>query len=229
MPTTSMEDYLKAIYHVQDRGNGARVRTSEIADRLEVTAPTVTSMFTKLASRGYIEHEKYDGAVLTEKGERAALRILRNHRLLEVYLTTELGYRLSEVHEEADKLEHHISDKLGDHLAAKLDDPETDPHGAPIPTPSLQLSDTRCGEMLSTFEEGTTVTIQEVSDRDKTLLEYLSTNGVVPGTSVTIEEVAPVGLRTIRTRDGEDRVSLPDDAARLVWATPTAESIIEGN
>jgi DtxR family transcriptional regulator, Mn-dependent transcriptional regulator len=227
MPSTSMEDYLKAIYYLQGRSNGARVRTSEIADHLDVTSPTVTSMFTKLASRGYIDHEKYYGASLTEEGERVALRILRNHRLLEAYLTTELGYQLSEVHEEADQLEHHISDRLGDRLAEKLDDPETDPHGAPIPTPSLQLIDTHTGEMLTTFDEGATVTIQEVSDRDEALLEYLSEYGIVPGTSITIEEVAPFGMRTIRTHDSEETVSLPDAAARLIWAIPTAESTAE--
>jgi len=224
-----MEDYLKAIYYLQSRSNGARVRTSEIADHLGVTSPTVTSMFTKLASKGYIDHEKYNGASLTEDGERVALRILRNHRLLEVYLTTELGYQLSEVHQEADRLEHHISDRLGDRLANKLDDPETDPHGAPIPTPSLQLIDTHTGEMLTTFDEGETVTIQEVSDRDEALLKYLSEYGIVPGTSITIEEVAPFGMCTIRTHNSEEAVSLPDAAARLIWATSTTEPMKDQN
>lgn len=227
MPSTSMEDYLKAIYYLQDRNDGARVRTSELADYLDVTSPTVTSMYTKLADEGYIDHEKYNGASLTEEGERVALRILRNHRLLEAYLTSELGYRLSEVHEEADQLEHHISDRLRDRLAEKLDDPEKDPHGAPIPTQSFQISDSHSGEILTTFDEGTTVTIREVSDRDEELLTYLSTYGIVPGTSVTIEEVAPFGMYSIRTHEDEGTVSLPNTAARLVWATPTVEPVIE--
>lgn len=222
-----MEDYLKAIYYVQSRSNGARVRTSEIADHLDVTSPTVTSMLTKLASKGYIDHEKYNGASLTEDGERVALRILRNHRLLEVYLTTELGYQLSEVHEEADRLEHYISDRLGDRLAETLDNPETDPHGAPIPTPSLRLTNMHTGEMLTTFDEGVTVTIQEVSDHDEALLEYLSEYGIAPETSITIEEVAPFGMRTIRIHDNGETVSLPDGAARLIWATPTEKLMVE--
>ncbi len=134
MPSTVMEDYLKAIYELQTEYNGARVRTSQIADYLGVTAPTATSMFSTLESNDYVEYEKYNGAVLTEAGEQVALRLVRNHRLLETYLTAKFGYRLSDVHDEADRLEHHISDRLVACLADELDDPDrpsrcTDPDG----------------------------------------------------------------------------------------------------
>lgn len=223
MSDVAMEDYLKGIYYLQDQQDTERVRTSDIAEVLDVTAPTVTSMLSKLAEEGYIDHEKYNGATLTPEGERIALRILRNHRLIEGYLTSELDYQLSEVHKEADRLEHHISDKLAERLEEALDDPRTDPHGAPIPTPSLTVSSVHDGEPLGQFDEGIEVEIQEVSDRDDDVLSYLSTHGIVPGARVTIEEVAPVGLVTVSVAETGESVSLPEDATRLVWASSITE------
>ncbi|RQG97891.1 metal-dependent transcriptional regulator [Natrarchaeobius chitinivorans] len=224
MPSTVIEDYLKAIYELQTEYNGARVRTSQIADYLGVTAPTATSMFSTLESNGFVEYEKYNGAVLSEEGERVALRLVRNHRLLETYLTAEFGYRLSDVHDEADRLEHHISDRFAACLADELGDPTTDPHGAPIPTSSLDVPERPRGEKLSAFDEGETVVVLEVDDRDEELLEYLSSRQVVPETELTIESVAPFGMITVRPPGHDDSVSLPDDVARLVRGTSVMDS-----
>lgn len=109
MLSAVMEDYLKAIYQLQQEGDGERVRTSAIAEYLEVTPPTVTSMLSKLEERELVDREKYKGVTLSPDGERVALEVIRHHRLLEAYLTEHLDFRWSEVHDEADRLEHHIS------------------------------------------------------------------------------------------------------------------------
>lgn len=210
-----MEDYLKAIYHFQTE-TGERVRTSEIADALDVTAPTVTSMLDKLEERGLIERKKYKGVSLTPDGEGVAIEVIRNHRLLEAYLTEHLDYSWVEVHEEADRLEHHVSDKFVARITAALDDPETDPHGDPIPNSKLELSDKGPGAALSEFKEDAFVVVERVSDRDSEVLEYLAAHGIEPRTELTIREIAPFGMITVEPRDGDQPVSLPQHIAQYV-------------
>ncbi|WP_241432090.1 metal-dependent transcriptional regulator [Natrialba magadii] len=135
-----MEDYLKAIYYLQWNSNRARVRTSELAAHLNVTSPTVSSMYTNLSERGLIEHKKYKGAVLTTEGEQIALNVLRNYWLIEAYLTTEFDYQLNEVGDEADVLEHHLSDRLANALTETLGRPDRTLHGESVPRPSLESS-----------------------------------------------------------------------------------------
>ncbi len=219
MLSAVMEDYLKAIYQLQHEGDGERVRTSAIAEHLDVTPPTVTSMLSKLEERGLAEREKYKGATLSPEGERVALEVIRHHRLLETYLTEHLDFTWSEVHDEADRLEHHISEAFEERVAATLEDPTVDPHGAPIPNADLDPPAEPVGESLSEYEEGTTVEVREVNDRDPEILEYLSERGVNPGVSLTVEEVAPFGMVTIRVEDG-GTVSLPEDVARHVRVAP---------
>ena len=214
-----MEDYLKSIYHLQQETDD-KVRTSEIADYLDVTAPSVTSMLDKLEERGLINHEKYMGVSLTPDGERVALEVIRRHRLLEAYLTEHLEYSWTDVHDEADRLEHYISDDLAARVAAALDDPETDPHGAPIPSSTLELPDQHVGTALSEFEEKTVVVIEQVSDRDPEVLEYLSDRGIEPGSEHMIREIASFGLYTLDPLDGGDSVSLPEHVAQSVQVAP---------
>lgn len=219
MLSAVMEDYLKAIYHLQDDAD-TKVRTSEIADALEVTAPTVTSMLDKLKDRDLIEREKYSGVRLTADGERVALEVIRHHRLLETYLNEHLDYSWEEVHEEADRLEHHISDVFATRVEASLDDPERDPHGDPIPTAALELPTTMTATALFEFDEGERVVVEQVSDRDPEVLEYLADRGIGPGTELVVEEVAPIGMITVTTQDSPESVSLPERAARHVRVAP---------
>lgn len=215
MLSAVMEDYIKAIYHLH-KENEERVRTSEIADELDVTAPTVTSMLDKLEERNLIERKKYKGVSLTAHGKRVALEIIRHHRLLEAYLTEHLDYSWAEVHEEADRLEHHISDEFVTRIAAALDDPETDPHGDPIPNSTLELPDGGPGIALSEFEEDTIVIVEQVSDRDSEVLEYLADHEITPGTELTVREVAPFGMITVLADDNDQPVSLPQHIAHHV-------------
>lgn len=215
MLSAVMEDYVKAIYHLQVTSDG-RVKTSEIADRLGVTPPTVTSMVEKLADRELVDREKYGGVELTPDGERVALEVIRHHRLLEAYLTEHLDYPWSEVHEEADRLEHHISEAFEERVADALDDPHTDPHGDPIPSADLKPPRTDAAKTLSEFAADDQVTVVRVSDRDPEILEYLAERGVGPGVHLSVEEVAPFGMVTVTGGDLDGTVSLPERIARGV-------------
>lgn len=209
-----MEDYLKAIYHLQAASDD-RVRTSAIAERLDVTAPTVTSMLEKLDDRSLVDRVKYGGVRLTPEGEQVALEVIRHHRLLEAYLTEHLDYSWSEVHEEADRLEHHISEAFEDRVAAALGNPDTDPHGDPIPTPDLEPPQRGGDDSLAECDEGDSVVVTRVSDHDPTVLEYLSDRGVSPHTRLDIDEIAPFGMVTVHVEDG-NAISLPERIARDV-------------
>jgi DtxR family Mn-dependent transcriptional regulator len=127
-----VEDYLKVIYDLS--ADAGIAGTNEIAAVLKVAPPSVSGMVQRLAEQGLISYERYRGVHLTVAGRRAALRTIRRHRVIEAYLTTALGYSWDEVHDEAERIEHAASDQLIDRMAAAIGDPETDPHGAPIPT-----------------------------------------------------------------------------------------------
>jgi DtxR family Mn-dependent transcriptional regulator len=214
MLSAKMEDYLKAVYEAQREGDEP-VSTSEIAEMLDVTPPTVTSMVEKLEERELVEREKYKGVRLTTEGETVALEVVRHHRLLETYLTEQLGYDWAAVHDEADRLEHHISEEFERRVADALGDPTVDPHGDPIPDDSLQPVD-ETGSTLSEFEEGATVVVTRVRDRDPEELAYLDDAGITPGTQLTIAEVPPIGMVTVELGTG-DHVSLPDEIARTIF------------
>ncbi|RDI69585.1 metal-dependent transcriptional regulator [Halopelagius longus] len=216
-----MEDYLKAIYQLQSRTDG-RVKTSEIADRLGVKPPTVSSMIEKLGERNLVDYEKYKGVRLTSEGEAVALEIIRHHRLLEAYLTEHLEYEWDEVHEEADELEHHISEKFIQHVTELLDNPDVDPHGDPIPKENLDPVEEARGESITEYDEGDVVVVERVSDEDSDVLRYLSEHNITPGTEVTVTEVAPFGMVTIRPRCEDEAASLPRDVLEHIRVRPVA-------
>lgn len=212
-----IEDYLKAIYHLQQE-SGGRVRTSAIAEHMDVKPPTVTSMMNKLDERDLIHYEPYEGVELTDAGTPIALEVIRRHRLLERYLTERLEYDWSEVHDEADRLEHHISERFAERIAEALGDPEIDPHGDPIPTAELELSPDQSHETLDDHREGETVEIERIRDREPEVLEYLSDHGIQPGTTAEITEVAPFGTILIRPDNADESVGLPEEVAQSVYA-----------
>jgi len=214
MLSAKMEDYLKTVYQLQQGGEGP-VSTSAIAETLDVTPPTATSMMEKLEERGLVEREKYKGVTLTREGETVALEVIRHHRLLETYLAEQLGYNWAEVHDEADRLEHHISEEFERRVAEVLDDPQVDPHGDPIPTEALDPVEEEIGETLDEHVEGDHVVVKRVRDRDSEELAYLEDHGITPGTHLTVEEVAPIGMVTVRLEGGQT-VSLPDDVASAI-------------
>ncbi|WP_280588434.1 metal-dependent transcriptional regulator [Halorubrum sp. Boch-26] len=208
-----MEDYLKAIYVLQSE-HGPPVSTSAVAEYLDKTSPSVTDMLGKLEDRGLVEREPYQGAELTADGEAVALEVVRHHRLLEAFLADRLDYDWSEVHDEADALEHHISEAFERRVAEALGDPAVDPHGDPIPGADLEPVDEGSGPRLSDHAEGDRVVVTRVSDRDEDELDYLADAGITPGTELEVVGVAPFGMVTVATPTGEQ--SLPAPVARSI-------------
>src|SRR5574339_442661 len=159
--TISIQDYLKNIYELTENGESAS--TNALAKKLNVSAPSVTGMIQKMASSkpALVEYQKHQGVTLTKAGERAALEVIRHHRLLEAWLVQTLGYSWDEVHEEAERLEHGISEDFESRIAAAMGHPVRDPHGELIPTADLRmpLDDTT---PLSALRPGPTGKIQRV-------------------------------------------------------------------
>lgn len=208
----AVEDYLKAIRHLQHAG--ASVSTSALAQELERSPASVTNMVKSLAERGLVEHEPYYGVRLSEEGEREALRIIRRHRVLESYLIEKLGYSWDRVHAEAERLEHAVSDELIDRMAGALGDPEADPHGSPIPTREGQLEERQL-PALSDVESGERVVVREVSDSDEERLRFLAELELYPGTVVEVVDREPFE-GSLKVRIGERLRSLSHSLAEII-------------
>jgi DtxR family Mn-dependent transcriptional regulator len=219
-----MEDYLKTIYVLRQE-TGERVSTSAIAERMSVTSPTVTSMIDKLEERGLVEREKYRGVEPTPEGETVAIEVLRHHRLIEAYLATELDYDWTDVHDEADRLEHHISERFEERIAELLDDPRVDPHGDPIPRADLSPPEDAPGHRLVECEIGDRVIVRRVRHCTDEELRYLSESGVAPGSELEVVDIAPFGMMTVEGKRGQQ--SLPEEVARLIRVAPVPETETE--
>ncbi|WP_459884696.1 metal-dependent transcriptional regulator [Halostagnicola bangensis] len=217
--TPVMEDYLKTIYELQYDRDGA-VWTSRIADRLEVTPPTVSSMLEKLERRGLINREKHRPVTLTESGENVALGVIRNHRLLETFLADYLEYEWDEVHDEADRLEHYVSNQFVNRLTTILEDPSSDPHGDPIPDEEL-APPSQSWTRLSEAEMDESHRVERVR-ADGERLRYLADCGITPGVTVEIVERTP--LESTELVAGTDReeapLTLPKRACERIFVQP---------
>ena len=189
--SSAVEDYLKAVYALETRLEGP-VPTNALAERLGVTPGSVSGMLRRLDALGLLEHERYRGVTLTAEGRRVALRTLRNHRLLELLLVEMLDVPWDLVHEEAELLEHVLSDQLAERIAAKLGDPQFDPHGDPIPSRDLALTEQET-RSLADVDVGETVAFVRVSDTDPAMLRHLAERGIVPGVTLTLTERQPFG------------------------------------
>ena len=187
--TRSVEDYLKAIYQLSPEGRPAS--TSDIANLLALSAPSVTGMVKRLSEHGLLEHIPYKGVQLTEEGRRAALRMVRRHRLIEAYLVEFLGYSWDTVHEEAERLEHAVSDTMIERMAGALGNPTVDPHGDPIPTADGEVQELAC-IALSDVPIGETVEISRVQESQPERLRYIASLGLRPGVHVTVMNRQPI-------------------------------------
>jgi DtxR family Mn-dependent transcriptional regulator len=199
--TTSVEEYLQAVYRLQH--NDAPVSTTALAAHLDVAPASVTGMVRQLDRRGLVDHVPYRGVTLTAAGRGQALRLLRIHRLWELFLAQTLGLPWDQVHREAHRLEHATSDRVADRLADFLNQPETDPHGQPIPSRDGALPD-RAATPLAEAPVGRPVTLVEVPDGDPELLRYLGELGLYPGAAVQVLAVEPFrGPLTLRVAGAE--------------------------
>jgi DtxR family transcriptional regulator, Mn-dependent transcriptional regulator len=188
--TNSIQDYLKNIYELTENGESAS--TNALAHKMNVRAPSVTGMVQKMASSkpALVEYQKHQGVTLTREGKRAALEVIRHHRLLEAWLVQTLGYSWDEVHEEAERLEHVISEDFERRIAAAMGHPVRDPHGELIPTADLIMPIDK-STPLSALRAGQSAVIKRVTASDKALLRHLDELGLVPGARVEIREYSP--------------------------------------
>ncbi len=188
--TAPIQDYLKAIYELSAWHGSAS--TSALAERMGVAPASVTGMIQRLAAAEppLVKYRKYQGVTLTPEGERAALKVIRSHRLLETYLVQILGYGWDAVHEEACRLEHVISDDFEARIAAALGDPARDPHGELIPTTQLTMpgDETR---PLADLRPPQQALVRRVEAETGDFLRYLETVGLVPGTRLEVLELMP--------------------------------------
>lgn len=215
--TRSVEDYLKAIYHLGAKGQPAS--TNDIAQQLQLSAPSVSGMIKRLSDQGLISHEPYRGVGLTRSGRRIALRMLRRHRLLEAYLVAFLGYSWDTVHDEAERLEHAVSEVLIERMAAALGNPRFDPHGDPIPDQNGDM-DELVYTPLAEIPTGETAEIRRVATGQAERLRYLEHSGLKPGTRVTVTEHQPFrGPITVST-DGHEQVIGHELAEQVLCVRP---------
>lgn len=207
-----VEDYLKAIWVLQQ--SETPVATSRIAERLQLTAAAVTAMIKRLAEQGLLRHEPYYGVRLTPGGELAALRIIRRHRVLELFLAEVLGYEWDRVHAEAERLEHAASDELIERLAQLLGEPARDPHGSAIPTASGEM-DQEEYPTLAEIEAGERVQVLEVQLHEPEQLRYVGSMELYPGAEVEVTERAPFDGPVSLQVNGEARVIAQALAERI--------------
>lgn len=194
--TRSVEDYLKVIYRLSRSGRPAT--TSEIAEALALSPPSVSGMVKRLSEQGLLNHEPYRGAELTPEGRRAALRMLRRHRLIETYLVAFLAYSWDTVHEEAERLEHAVSDVLIERMAEALGNPKVDPHGDPIPAADGSITEL-IYVPLTEIPVGASAELCRVDTGHPDRLRYLASLGLTPGVVFTAVDHQPFqGPVTVR-------------------------------
>lgn len=215
-----IEDYLKRIHSLEQHG---KVSTQALADALEISAPSVSGMLKKLAELGLVTYHKYQGPTLTDSGKQVALELIRHHRLLETYLHQALGYKLHEVHAEAERLEHHISEDFEARISEMLGNPTHDPHGDPIPTKDGQLPLSASRPLTALFVGEEAVIGRIVEHRNTEFIQHLEQLGLTPGVTVRVTDVSqPAGTLTLQS--GGNLYTLSLEAAGKLYVTEASAS-----
>lgn len=216
-----VQDYLKVIWTAQE-WSPDKVSTKMLAERLGVSPSTASESVRKLAEQGLVDHEKYGAVSLTEQGRRAAVAMVRRHRLLETFLVRELGYSWDEVHDEAEVLEHAVTDRLMARMDAKLGFPQRDPHGDPIPAADGQVPAPQARQLWS-CRDGEAGTVARISDADPQMLRYFDDVGINLDSRlqvVTHREFAGIVSVVVEPSPGADTrttVELGSPAAQAIW------------
>ncbi|KRE31904.1 manganese-binding transcriptional regulator MntR [Mycolicibacterium psychrotolerans] len=220
--TTVAQDYLKVIWTAQEWSH-EKVSTKLLAERIGVSASTASESIRKLADQGLVDHEKYGAVTLTDAGRRAALAMVRRHRLMETFLVRELGYGWDEVHDEAEVLEHAVSDRMLMRIDAKLGYPTRDPHGDPIPAADGRVP-TPPARQLSACQNGEAGTVARISDADPEMLRYFDTVGISLDSHVRVVARRDfAGMISVAVRGPgpggaeEITVDLGSPAAEAIW------------
>ncbi len=216
MPTSTVEDYLKAILTEEQGHPDSLVTTGRIASAIHVAPGTATSMVKTLADSSLVTYEPYSGVRLTEAGRQLATHVLRRHRLVELFLVQVMEMDWSEVHEEAERLEHAISERLLERMDEMLGYPSVDPHGDPIPDATGRLQELDLSS-LATCPLSETLVVARVRDQDPDFLRVVERRGLMPGSRVIVEERSEAAdLVVLRNPDGEGSLTLGVRAASKI-------------
>lgn len=183
MPSTVKENYLKALYFL-DREDGS-ISITELSNRLEVSKPTANNMVKSLQEHGWVVYQKYQPLQLTEKGQKAAAKIIRKHRLTEMFLYKIMGFGWEEVHEIAEQMEHIDSEKLFSRMDEMLDYPSFDPHGSPIPDEEGNITEQQAS-LLADISDGQKVQVCALANSSTGLLHYLDELHIQLGTTIRV-------------------------------------------
>lgn len=181
MPSLTVENYVKTIYQLSTARPGEAAATGQLAVALAVSPGTVTSMLKTLSESGLATYMPYEGVRLTTAGNALALRVLRRHRLIELFLAKTLGLTWDEVHEEAEHMEHAVSDHLVDRIDSYLGFPKVDPHGDPIPAADGSVRSSEAGRRLALCHPGSAFRLSRVLDQSPEFLRYLTESGLLLG------------------------------------------------
>ena len=214
MPSLTIENYVKSVYDICICQDGKPAGTGQVSDVLGVLPGTVTSMMKTLSASGLAEYQPYEGVQLTTSGQALALRVIRRHRLIELFLVKTLDLTWDEVHEEAENMEHAVSDMLVDRIDEFLGRPDHDPHGDPIPKADGTVL-TNDGELLASINQGVTVRLIRVLDQHPDFLRFLSENGFGIGAEAVVAEGQAADGFRLKLHDDMVTISLAE-AERLV-------------
>jgi DtxR family Mn-dependent transcriptional regulator len=214
MHTYTEENYLKAIYKLSEHSE-EEVTTNAIAELLETKSSSVSDMLRKLAEKGLIHYTKYRGVTLTEEGRQIAVRIIRKHRLWEVFLVEKLGLGWEEVHPMAEELEHINFERLINKLDAFLGYPKYDPHGDPIPSASGEIETSRSSK-LSEMDIASPLLVTGISNHTTAFLQHLDKMGLSLGTKLVIHEITPFDRSMLVTVNKERQLHLSNEVARNI-------------
>ena len=185
MPTTVKENYLKALYFLNQQDS--RINLTELSKQLGVSKPTANNMIKRLEEHGWVNYQRYKPVELTEKGRKAAALIIRKHRLTEMFLHKVMGFGWEEVHEIAEQMEHIQSEKLFARMDEMLEYPAVDPHGSPIPSSSGEIASQQY-QPLTAIPIGQKVKLLALARSSKELLHYLNALQIQLGTTIQIEK-----------------------------------------
>lgn len=229
MPATddlspTMRDYLAEIYRLSDRStppNTGYVSTSALADLLDISAPAVNRMVTRLKEIGLLAHEPYQGIQLTPAGEREALKELRRHRIVEAFLVQVMGFGWHEVHAEANQMSSGLSDTLTERMAEMAGNPTHCPHGEPIPSADGVLESPDDFLLSDAASENGALRISRVLTREPERLEYMSALGLVPGAELHVIHVAPFN-GPMQLKMGDEYRIIGHNLAELIRITRVA-------
>ena len=217
LPSSTVENYLKAIYHGQlALGPDARlVPMGQVASALGVAPGTATTMVKALAESNLAEYEPYSGVRLTPAGEKLAALVLRRHRLVELFLVQVMGMSWAEVHDEAERIEHAVSERLIDRIDEMLGRPETDPHGDPIPTAEGRISHPEYVDLLSA-PLNQPLTVVRVVDQGADFLRFIEERHLKPGSIVIVESRDDMADSVLLRADSGNATTIGTKAASKV-------------